>query len=125
MFQPFCVKESFKSRTWEDFYNDEPNEVVTSFKELYGKLATANLRAKAKKLAKVMTEEERKEVSFTTTNQMNSEPYGKLYYSGTVTEHKTNIGLNMDKSALLQLILQFHGFMIFFGYISLKNYRKC
>lgn len=57
-----CGKESFKSGIYNNSYNDDSNEVVAPLNELHGKLATANLRAKAKKLKKAMTEEERKEV---------------------------------------------------------------
>ncbi|CAG9535537.1 unnamed protein product [Cercopithifilaria johnstoni] len=64
--KPLCDKESFK------FEDNEPDEVVTSLNELYGKLATANLRAKAKKLEKAMTEEERKEEQLIQQKQLES-----------------------------------------------------
>ncbi|KAL3982189.1 hypothetical protein ACH3XW_46185 [Acanthocheilonema viteae] len=65
-------KESFKSGTSKNSHNIDSNQAVTSFNELYGKLATANLRVKAKKLEKAMTEEERKEEQLIQQKQLES-----------------------------------------------------
>ncbi|VDK62328.1 unnamed protein product [Onchocerca ochengi] len=67
-----CGKESFKSETCNNFHDDEPNEVVAPFNELYGKLATAKLLAKAKKLENSMTEEERKELALKFVGAVNT-----------------------------------------------------
>uniref|UniRef100_A0A8R1TU09 Matrix-remodeling-associated protein 7 helical domain-containing protein n=1 Tax=Onchocerca volvulus TaxID=6282 RepID=A0A8R1TU09_ONCVO len=67
-----CGKESFKSETCNNFHDDERNEVVAPFNELYGKLATAKLLAKAKKLENSMTEEERKEEQLIQQKQLES-----------------------------------------------------
>ncbi|KAM3726246.1 Matrix-remodeling-associated protein [Dirofilaria immitis] len=50
----------------------KPNEVVASFNELYGKLATAKLWAKAKKLENAMTEDERREEQLIQQKQLDS-----------------------------------------------------
>uniref|UniRef100_A0A0R3S5S1 RAB6-interacting golgin n=1 Tax=Elaeophora elaphi TaxID=1147741 RepID=A0A0R3S5S1_9BILA len=65
-------RESFKSGACKSSHNDLPSDVVTSFKELYGKLATANLRVKAKKLKKAMTDEERREEQLIQQKQLES-----------------------------------------------------
>ncbi|EFO23353.1 hypothetical protein LOAG_05129 [Loa loa] len=70
--KPLCCAESFKSRTCNNSHNDEPNEIVASLNELYGKLATAKLRAKTKKMEKTMTEEERREERLIQQKQLES-----------------------------------------------------
>ncbi|OZC05446.1 hypothetical protein X798_07586 [Onchocerca flexuosa] len=67
-----CDEKSFKSKTCNKFHNDESTEVIAPFNELYGKLATAKLLAKAKKLENAMTEEERKEEQLIQQKQLES-----------------------------------------------------
>ncbi|VDK81842.1 unnamed protein product [Litomosoides sigmodontis] len=67
-----CDKESFKFEAYENSHNGESNELDTSFNELYGKLATVNLRTKAKKLEEAMTEKERKEEQLIQQKQLES-----------------------------------------------------
>ncbi|MCP9265986.1 hypothetical protein DINM_021429 [Dirofilaria immitis] len=63
---PSCLKHN------NNFYYEKPNEVVASFNELYGKLATAKLWAKAKKLENAMTEDERREEQLIQQKQLDS-----------------------------------------------------
>ncbi|VDM21671.1 unnamed protein product [Wuchereria bancrofti] len=70
--QPLCNEESFKSGTWNNFCNNELNEAVGPFNEFYGKLATAKLRAKIRKLEETMTDEERREEQLIQQKQLES-----------------------------------------------------
>uniref|UniRef100_A0A1I8EGV5 Matrix-remodeling-associated protein 7 helical domain-containing protein n=1 Tax=Wuchereria bancrofti TaxID=6293 RepID=A0A1I8EGV5_WUCBA len=69
---PLCNEESFKSGTWNNFCNNELNEAVGPFNEFYGKLATAKLRAKIRKLEETMTDEERREEQLIQQKQLES-----------------------------------------------------
>uniref|UniRef100_A0A0R3QW71 PHM7_cyt domain-containing protein n=1 Tax=Brugia timori TaxID=42155 RepID=A0A0R3QW71_9BILA len=67
-----CKEKSFKSETWNNFCNNELGEVISPFNELYGKLATAKLRAKIRKLEETMTDEERREEQLIQQKQLES-----------------------------------------------------
>ncbi|VDN01937.1 unnamed protein product [Thelazia callipaeda] len=66
------TKDSFILKKHMETWSSEQDEAVFSLSELHGKLATADLRARAKKLEKVMTEGERREEQLAQQKQLES-----------------------------------------------------